>query len=82
MRGRGNTTDKVDRDLLHDYLFKKSDRHNMMTIRTSELADELGVTVYSMSRILGQMREQGRLRKVGSKIEVMDPELYLWTSTS
>lgn len=76
----GNTKDKIDRDLLHDYLFQKSDRHNMITISPTELADELGITIYSMSRILGEMRKAGRLKKVGSRTEVVDPEIYVWTN--
>lgn len=80
MSKRGNTKDKIDRDLLHDYLFQKSDRHNMITISPTELAEELGITVYSMSRILSEMRKAGRLRKVGTRTEVVDPGLYVWSN--
>jgi predicted transcriptional regulator len=52
------------------------------TISTGELADELGVTVYSMSRILGEMVKEGRLRRVGSRLEVTDPEIYMWVHPS
>lgn len=81
MKKPGNTKDKIDHDLLHDYLWKRSDRLNQMTISTGELADSLGVTIYSMSRIIGDMIKAGRLRRIGSKIEVIDPELYMWTHT-
>lgn len=81
-RGRGNTTDKVDRDLLHQYLYKNSDRHHMMTISPSELADALGISVFHMSRILKEMKETGRLRVVGKRVEVVDPDLYMWSATN
>lgn len=80
-RGRGNNSDAVNRDLLHQYLFAKADRHQMVTISTGVLADELGVTIYCMSRILKEMKETGRIRKIGLRYEVTDPDIYMWTKT-
>lgn len=72
-RGRGNTSGKVDLQLLHEFLWKKSGRRGVMTYRSGELAEVLGIAVSTMSITLGKMVEEGRLKKVGSKYFVNDP---------
>lgn len=77
-RDRGNTSDKVDRQLLHQFLWKYRDRNNFMTFGSGELAEMLGVSIWQMSRILGEMAEKGYLRKVGKKYIIIEPALASW----
>lgn len=77
-RGRGNTSDKVDRQLLHQFLWKYRDRSNFVTFQSGELAEMLGVSIWQMSRILGEMTEKGLLRKVNTKYVVVDPSIASW----
>jgi hypothetical protein len=71
--------DKVDRDLLHQYLWHHRDRMNMIPWKTNELATKLGITVYSMSVIYREMTDEGRLKKLGnSKYIIIDPSLHRW----
>lgn len=75
----GNLRDKVDRGLLHEYLWKHRDRRNMMTGSQNELAEKIGIGKVAMSLILKEMAEKGMLIKHGQgKWEVVDPEAYLW----
>jgi len=77
-RTAGNLTDKVDRHLLHQFLWKYRDRSNFMTFKSGQLAEDLGVTVYTMSGILSEMVEKGLLKKVGHKYVVVDPGIAAW----
>lgn len=77
-RGPGNTKDKVDRQLLHEYLWKNRERGDFMPFAVGELADKLGVTIYTMSTILREMRETGRVKKVRGKYQVLDPSTHAW----
>lgn len=77
-RGRGNIADRVDRDLLHDYMWKHSDHNHLFQMSQKELAEKLGVTVFTMSTISAEMVQAGRLRKVKWNFFVIDPELWRW----
>ena len=77
-RTAGNLNDKVDRQLLHQFLWKYRDRSNFVTFQSGELAEMLGVSIWQMSRILGEMTEKGLLRKVGKKYAVIEPALASW----
>jgi CRP-like cAMP-binding protein len=77
-RERGNTNDKIDRQLLHQFLWKYRDRSNFVTFQSGELAEMLGISIWQMSRILGEMTEKGLLRKVGKKYSVTEPALASW----
>ncbi len=76
---RGNVKDKVDRDLFHAYLWKKSEeKSHKLRISQIVLAEELGVTQFSMARIFSEMRASGRLRRVRGIHYVTDPDLWKW----
>lgn len=77
-RGPGNITDKVDRDLLHDYLWKKADHNGRIPFTQDKLATDLGINKYTMSTIFREMYDTGRLRKNGSKTFVVDPAIWRW----
>ena len=76
-RGRP-VKDKVDRDLLHEYLWKTSARGGMVSMSQTVLADKLGVTIFTISHIFREMKEGGRLKKIGPKYYVVDPEVWRW----
>ena len=73
----GNLKDKVDRGLLHEYLWKHRTRTNFMSGSQDELADGLGISKTAMSLILKEMAEYGMLVKVrrGTWL-IVDPHLY------
>lgn len=76
----GNTKDKIDRQLLHEFLWDNRGRGDFMVYSVTELSEKLGITIYSMSRILGQMRDVGRIEKVGRKYRIFDPSVFAWNS--
>jgi DNA-binding MarR family transcriptional regulator len=78
-RGPGNTKDKVDRQLLHEYLWKNRGRGDMMMMGVGELAEKLGVTIYTMSTIMRELRDTGRVQKVRGKYQIFDPSEHAWT---
>lgn len=52
-----------------------------MSCTQSELAAEFDVTTATMSIIFKEMAEDGRLRRVGAKFLIYDPNLYQWQHT-
>jgi CRP-like cAMP-binding protein len=72
---------KIDRQLLHEYLWETRGRGNFMPFTQAELASEFGVTTATMSLIFKEMAEQGRLRRVGAKFVIYDPEVHQWEHT-
>lgn len=73
--GRG---DKIDRQLLHEYLWKISGRNGVLLVSQTELAEDLQVTIFTISHIFKEMREDGRVTKVGSKYKITDPDVWKW----
>lgn len=74
----GNLKDKVDRDLLHEYLWKNSDRRGMYLGSQKDLAEKLGVTHFTISHIFREMKEGGRVKKVGRYYKITDPDKWRW----
>lgn len=78
-RTRGQTKDKVDRFLLHQFLWKYRERGNLTHRRPGELAELLGIRNDTMSEILKEMCGKGMLKKARHwKYEIVDPEVFLW----
>lgn len=70
----------VDLDLLHKFLWKRTDRLGRIKIVQRDLAEDLGVTHYAINRILSRMTATGRIRRmatghrnIGTYV-VIDPE--------
>lgn len=68
----------IDVHLLHQYLWRTRSRNDKMTIKSGDLAAELGILLSSMSRMLSIMVEQGRLTRRGHTIFVKNPDLFAW----
>ena len=81
-KGRGNTKDKIDRDLLHEYLWKHSDRRGVYLGSQTDLADKLGVTIFTVSHIFREMKEGGRVKKLGPKYQIVDPATWRWRNSA
>jgi len=80
-RPRGNLRDKVDRQALHEFLWEKRGRNDVIPYSQKELAENLGVNLWTINKIFAEMREGGRIRRVGSKFQVIDPEIHAWNHT-
>lgn len=66
MAGNTGRAASVDRDVLHRILAGRASVTGRLKIHQAELAKELGVTKFTMSRIIHEFLESGRLRKLGS----------------
>lgn len=66
---------------MHEFLWKHRGRGNFMSGTQTELAAEFDVTRATMSLIFKEMAEDGRLKRVGGKFLIFDPELYMWQNT-
>lgn len=61
----------IDRHALHVYLWNQRDRRGQICIPQHELAEELGISIYTMSRIFKEMKDAGRVKKIsGAKHNV------------
>lgn len=74
----GNLRDKVDRDLLHAFMWKHADRNHRWLGRSGQLAEDLGINASSMSIILREMITEGRIKKVNGKFFITDPAQWAW----
>lgn len=79
-RGRGNVSDKIDRDLLYEFLWKHRDRNGFMPWGQAEFGEMLNLTVTSVSVIFRELREKGAIVRVRNKVRIVDPELSKWGS--
>lgn len=57
---------RIDRDALHRFLYDRSNSRSQIKIHQTTLAEQLDVTRGTMYRVLKEMIEAGRLRKVES----------------
>lgn len=77
-----NPNPPLDRDALHRYMWDRCNAHHRIPVHQGELADALGVTRGTIVRVLNELVEQGRMRKVDSKLKnvrvfhVVDPEVW------
>lgn len=56
----------VDEKALHKSLWSRADRLGRLTIKSIDLANEIGVTVFTMSRVMGRLEDSGRIRQIAS----------------
>lgn len=68
---------KVDRGLLHDYLWETKDRNDIVKINQQYLSKELNINSFTLSHLLIKMVEEGRLDRLGnSRFMVKDPTTW------
>jgi len=72
--------DALDIDAVHRYLWKKANRQGKITFLRTAVAKELGVTVFTVSRIMTQMQAENRAFKMmaayrsGCTFRLVDPD--------
>lgn len=66
MAGNTGRAAAVDRDTLHRILAGRASVSGRLVIHQAKLAAELGVTKFTMSRIVHELLDTGRIRKLGS----------------
>lgn len=75
----------IDVDAFHSFLFRKADRLGRVKISQRQLADELEISKFTMSRLINKMVDAKRLRRIKSMQErhynaglfvVEDPEVW------
>lgn len=54
----------LDREALHLFLFERTDDKDIIRIVQKELADDLGVTPFTMNRVIKEFCQEGRLKTV------------------
>lgn len=57
----------VDIQKLHRQIWDARDRRGLVKIYQKAFARHVGVTVYTMSRLMRQLSEEGRIKKVGAR---------------
>lgn len=73
---------RVDRDALHLYLYERSNSRSHIPIHQTELAEKLDITRGTMYRVIKEMVDAGRMRKVESlernvKVyQIVDPAVW------
>lgn len=72
-------SEKIDRQLLHEFLYKKSNSRNVLRVLHTDLAEDLGVGHYTISRIFREFIREGRVKKLdhgrqGVDYLIRDPE--------
>lgn len=73
---------RLDRNLLHEYFWKRSDRHGKIRVNQSELADALALDRTTLVRIMREFEITGRARKLSegwrreSLYQVVDPSIW------
>lgn len=73
----------IDDNLVHEYLWKRSDRRGVVRIEPSALMKYLGVNKYTVSRLVARMVEDGRMEQVTKRryrvglFRMVDPEEYV-----
>lgn len=55
---------KVDRDSLHAYLFRKANSRGKLVVRHLDLAESLGIRSDHLGRIMREMADDNRLSKI------------------
>lgn len=59
------TNQPVDRHALHRFLWERRSRRDTIRVVQQELADGLGVNKWTMSRIMHELQDDGRIKPVG-----------------
>lgn len=70
----------IDRDKLHAYLFRKTDRYGRLRLVQKNLAEDMGVAHETICRVIKRMCDEKRMKRLDSKKNnvgvymVLDPE--------
>jgi CRP-like cAMP-binding protein len=65
-RPRNGANAFIDRDVLHRLLWARTDSRGTIRLHQAHLAEDLGVTKFTVSRIIHEFLDAGRISKVGA----------------
>lgn len=68
--------ERVDRHELHEYLFRLVNRRGVVRLQQNKLAKGLDISKWTMSRIVHEMIDDGRLKKIPDSVDryvIQDP---------
>lgn len=75
---RQNPNPPMDRDALHRVWFRRASRSGKLKIVQTEWAEMLGCTNHTLSRVLKEFVEEGRVKKVGYCLyHITDPQQFV-----
>lgn len=66
----------MDRHALHEYLFGQVNRRGVVRVQQKELAKGLDINKWTMSRIIHELIDAGRIRKIPDSVDryiIQDP---------
>lgn len=72
----------VDRHALHRFLWERRSRRGSIRVVQKDLAEQIGVNKWTMSRIMHELADEGRIRQVAIEKDtirtfvVRDPALW------
>lgn len=77
-------TDPIDLDAFHRYIWKKANRLGKVTFLRTDLADELALSKFTISRIMAKMMAEQRAFKIGHRgrgrngdtYQIVDPDVW------
>lgn len=78
----------VDIDGLHRLLWRRSNRRNVVKVHQGELAEQLMLSKFAMSRLFRRLQDEGRIRKHSTaklniaSYEIVDPAVWANTARS
>lgn len=67
----------VDRHELHEYLYRQIGRRPVVRIQQHKLAKGLDINKWTMSRIIHELIDDGRIKKIPDSVDryiIQDPE--------
>lgn len=73
----------IDDNVVHEFLWKRSDRRGVVRVEPESLMKFLGVNKYTVSRLVSRMVDDGRISQVTKRryrvglFRVVDPEEYV-----
>ncbi len=74
-------TTEIDRDALHRLLWNRSNSRGRITFRVDQFSEDLGISKYTLSRIMVQFVREGRATKLtglsskGTTYRMADPDM-------
>lgn len=71
---RGRTTHRIDRELLHAWLWKRRGRNNIIPLTQIEIAEILRFSIYTCNRMIAELIAAGKVTRNGNMYRVVDPK--------
>lgn len=85
LSGAGGTNvkpQKIDRDALHRYLYRRADPFGRLKLNVKKLSSELELAYCNLTLVIADMAETGRIRHIGGSryatktYVIVDPAIW------